>query len=51
LFELLKRSYVEARYSEHFKVTEEELVWLGECAEKLQKLVTTRAPRTGGEAS
>jgi len=51
LFELLKRSYVEARYSEHFKVTEDELVWLGERAEKLQKLVTARAPRTGSEAS
>jgi hypothetical protein len=51
LFELLKRSYVEARYSEHFKVTEDELVWLGECAEKLQKLVTAHAPRTGSEAS
>jgi len=49
LFELLKRSYVEARYSEHFNVTEEELVWLKARAEKLQKLVTTRAPRTGSE--
>jgi len=51
LFELLKRSYVEARYSEHFKVTEDELAWLGERAEKLQKLVTARAPRTGSEVS
>jgi len=51
LFELLKRAYVEARYSEHFEISEDELVWLRARAEKLQKLVTTRAPRTGSEAS
>ena len=50
-FELLKRAYVEARYSEHYKISEEQLAWLGERAEKLQKLVTTHAPRTGSEAS
>ena len=50
-FELLKRAYVEARYSEHYKISEEELVWLKARAEKLQKLVAARAPRTGSEAS
>lgn len=40
-FELLKRAYVEARYSEHYKITEEELVWMGERAEALQELVDT----------
>jgi hypothetical protein len=29
-FERLKRAYVEACYSEHYKITKEELVWLGE---------------------
>lgn len=43
LFELLKRAYVDARYSEHFAITAEELVWLGERAEILRTLVETRA--------
>lgn len=38
-FELLKRAYVEARYSEHYQITEEELEWLGAQVEQLQKLV------------
>lgn len=38
-FELLKRAYVEARYSEHYKITEEELQWLGARVEVLQALV------------
>ena len=38
-FELLKRAYVEARYSEHYKITEEELTWLGDRVEQLQRLV------------
>jgi HEPN domain-containing protein/predicted nucleotidyltransferase len=29
-FQLLKRAYIEARYSPHFKITREELEWLGE---------------------
>jgi HEPN domain-containing protein len=37
-FELLKRAYVEARYSEHYKITEEELRWLGEQVVALQSL-------------
>jgi len=37
-FELLKRAYVDARYSEHYKITEEELTWLAERVEMLQTL-------------
>jgi predicted nucleotidyltransferase/HEPN domain-containing protein len=37
-FELLKRAYVEARYSEHYKITAEELRWLGEQVVALQSL-------------
>jgi HEPN domain-containing protein/predicted nucleotidyltransferase len=37
-FELLKRAYVEARYSEHYKITKEELRWLGEQVAALQSL-------------
>lgn len=29
-FQLLKKAYVDARYSEHYKISAEELVWLGE---------------------
>ncbi len=38
-FERLKRAYVEARYSEHYEITEEELVWLGERVAVLRDLV------------
>lgn len=41
LFELLKRAYVEARYSEHYAITAEELAWLGERAEALRAMVET----------
>ena len=34
-FELLKRAYVEARYSKHYKITEEELAWLAGCVKEL----------------
>jgi uncharacterized protein len=37
-FELLKRAYVGARYSEHYKITHEELTWLGEQVKQLQSL-------------
>jgi len=40
-FELLKRAYVEARYSEHFEITAEELEWLGGRVQALQALVET----------
>jgi len=37
-FQLLKQAYVDARYSEHYKITEEELVWLAERVQILQNL-------------
>ena len=43
LFELLKRGYVDARYSEHYAITNEELGWLGERAEILRALVGKRS--------
>jgi predicted nucleotidyltransferase/HEPN domain-containing protein len=38
-FELLRRAYVDARYSPHYKITPEELSWLGERVTVLQHLV------------
>lgn len=38
-FELLRRAYVDARYSPHYKVTDEELAWLAERVGVLQDLV------------
>jgi predicted nucleotidyltransferase/HEPN domain-containing protein len=38
-FELLRRAYVDARYSPHYKITPEELAWLGERVALLQSLV------------
>jgi predicted nucleotidyltransferase len=38
-FELLRRAYVDARYSLHYKITAEELTWLGEHVTVLQTLV------------
>lgn len=38
-FELLRRAYVDARYSPHFKITDEELGWLQGRIEVLQTLV------------
>jgi len=43
LFELLKRGYIDARYSEHYAITEEELAWLGSRAAALQELVEALA--------
>ncbi|MBA3068809.1 MAG: HEPN domain-containing protein, partial [Hyphomonas sp.] len=43
LFELLKRAYVDARYSEHYAITDEELAWLGERAEVLRTFVERRS--------
>jgi HEPN domain-containing protein/predicted nucleotidyltransferase len=37
-FMLLKRAYIEARYSEHYAITQEELTWLGEQVTELQSL-------------
>ena len=38
-FELLRRAYVDARYSPHYQITAEELTWLGERVTVLQDLV------------
>jgi len=40
-FELLRRAYVDARYSPHYKITVEELAWLGARVTVLQELVKT----------
>lgn len=40
-FQLLKRAYVEARYSMHYKIAKEELLWLGERVKLLQELTET----------
>ncbi|HWV14865.1 MAG TPA: HEPN domain-containing protein [Cellvibrio sp.] len=37
-FQLLKKAYVDARYSEHYEISEEELVWLAERVKCLQQL-------------
>lgn len=38
-FDLLRRAYVDARYSPHYKITDEELTWLGQRVAVLQSLV------------
>jgi hypothetical protein len=38
-FEKLKEAYVKARYSKHYRITEDELAWLGERVEALGKVV------------
>lgn len=38
-FELLRRAYVDARYSPRYQITPEELEWIGERIEDLQTLV------------
>ena len=38
-FNIINQAYVKARYSEHFKITEEALFWLGERTDALQQLV------------
>ena len=37
-FQLLKNAYVDARYSEHYKISQEELTWLAERVRYLQQL-------------
>ena len=39
-FELLRAAYVKARYSRHYRITEEELAWLTGRIEVLRQLVT-----------
>ena len=36
-FQALKKAYIEARYSEHYEITEEELQWLSERVGELQQ--------------
>jgi predicted nucleotidyltransferase/HEPN domain-containing protein len=51
-FELLRRAYVEARYSPHYTVTGEELDWLSVRVQVLQGLVKAVCEeRLGGELS
>lgn len=38
-FELLRQAYVNARYSPEYRITNEELTWLGERVVELQRLV------------
>jgi predicted nucleotidyltransferase/HEPN domain-containing protein len=38
-FEKLKEAYVKARYSKHYRISEEELTWLGNCVEELGRAV------------
>ncbi|WP_230628526.1 HEPN domain-containing protein [Sphingomonas sp. Leaf37] len=38
-FEKLKEAYVKARYSKHYRITEEELTWLGAQVEELGRVV------------
>ncbi|MFT7559085.1 MAG: putative nucleotidyltransferase/HEPN domain-containing protein [Flavobacteriales bacterium] len=40
-FELLKRAYIESRYSEHYRITHEELAWLEKRVLHLQELTNT----------
>jgi predicted nucleotidyltransferase/HEPN domain-containing protein len=44
-FELLRRAYVDARYSPHYKIAEEELAWLAERVAVLQDLVRDACER------
>jgi uncharacterized protein len=41
MFEKLKDAYVKARYSKHYRISEEELAWLGACVEELGRVVQT----------
>jgi len=50
-WELLRRAYVDARYSPHYKISSEELAWLGERIEALQKAVEAACREQLGELS
>ena len=39
MFEKLKDAYVKARYSKHYRISAEELAWLGERVEELGRVV------------
>lgn len=38
-FEKLKDAYVKARYSKHYRISDEELSWLAKCVENLGSTV------------
>lgn len=38
-FQKLKEAYVKARYAKHYRITEDELLWLGNCVEELGRAV------------
>jgi predicted nucleotidyltransferase/HEPN domain-containing protein len=38
-FEKLKEAYVKARYSKHYRISADELAWLGKCVEELSRVV------------
>lgn len=38
-FEKLKEAYVKARYSKHYRISEDELAWLGERVDQLGRVV------------
>ena len=39
MFEKLKDAYVKARYSKHYRISADELAWLGTCVEELGRVV------------
>lgn len=39
MFQKLKEAYTKARYSKHYRISEEELAWLGEHVEELGRVV------------
>ena len=39
MFEKLKDAYVKARYSRHYRISEDELAWLGAQVEELGRIV------------
>jgi predicted nucleotidyltransferase/HEPN domain-containing protein len=41
MFEKLKEAYVKARYSRHYRISEEELIWLSARVEELGRVVQT----------
>ena len=41
MYQKLKDAYVKARYSRHYRISEEELTWLGERVEELGKVIHT----------
>ena len=53
-FEKLKEAYVKARYSKHYRISKEELEWLGEQVEELGRVVhevcSERLEKLAGEA-